>query len=362
MEVLFITNQFKTGGVERVFINIARNTDKRLHLLPLHKNFDEDFIKQIPSNVTILKNPVIFKRSLIDLFYFHKAIKSITKQLPVDEKLIVVNFSDTLTTLLFTILINADRKISWIHCNPYAIKNSRFGFLYKRLYSCYDEIVCLCNLQAKIFKNVFFSSNKVNITICNNLIDIKIIEKLSKEEINFHYKYILMVARIDFRSKDFYTVINAYNLLPEKIKKEYKFILLGDGQDKQRLEHYVKEKNLTENILLLGQDANPFKWYAHAYFSILSSKSEGFSLAVAESLACNCPVIASNCIAGPSDILQENEYGLLFQVGDEKKLLNNMMLYFNNENFYNGYKAKSLRRVFEINEQGKKALKQILEV
>ena len=53
---------------------------------------------------------------------------------------------------------------------------------------------------------------------------------------------------------------------------------------------------------------------------VSSSKWEGFSNVIAESLGYGLPVVSTNCKSGPSEILKAGKYGKLVPIEDHKKL------------------------------------------
>lgn len=122
---IFITNQFKTGGVETVFLNVARNTEEDIYLFPIHNNQDNYLISDLPANVHLIKNKYYLPRNIFGLL---KAIyvAFVYRRLLNTTGMRVINFSDTLTTLLITLILNPRNCISWIHCNPLALLNSKF--------------------------------------------------------------------------------------------------------------------------------------------------------------------------------------------------------------------------------------------
>ena len=157
-----------------------------------------------------------------------------------------------------------------------------------------------------------------------------------------------MVARFDFRSKDFYTLINAYSELPEDLKTRYQLLLLGDGPDMEKVKRYVYQKNEEKNVILLGKDNNPYKWMSRADILILSSKSEGLPTVLIESMICNTPVISTICQTGPREILNNGEYGILVPVGDSNILKRSIIKLLNDENLRNTFIQKANENIYRF--------------
>ena len=57
----------------------------------------------------------------------------------------------------------------------------------------------------------------------------------------------------------------------------------------------------------------------------LSSRYEGFSIAIVEALSVGTPVVSTDCPSGPAEILENGRFGLLSPVADFKKLAMNIM-------------------------------------
>lgn len=351
MKYLFITNQFMTGGVERVFLNIASNiNNSKILIVPIHPIYDSNLIKQLPQNVTFVKTDKIKRNKIFAFINLFKIANYINSKLTNDfEQICCINFSDTISTIIVSCLIKANTHISWCHCNPNAYKKSKFFFLYKLFFNKFDKIICLCNSQKIEFSNIFNNIMEEKIQICFNLTDLNLIDSLKLEPLEFKNDFILMVARFDKRSKDFITLIDAYKDLNSELKQKYKLVLVGDGPDFDEIKRYSKKTGEESNIFFAGKQANPYKWMYNAKLFVLSSKTEGFPLVICEALACDCPVISSDCISGPKDILENGKYGLLYNVGDSKKLTEELTLLLTNQSKYYELKVLSRQRVLQIN-------------
>lgn len=320
----FITYRFKTGGVEKLFLTLSEAIKENIYLLILCPDYDES-IQEIPTHVSLLSLPGILgkirwkpARYMIFLLTFCIRFRREEKF----KDLVFINLSDTLSTLLATwIFSRRNRGYSWVQVNPRALAQSKFYRIYSFLYARMDKVICVCHSQKRLFLSLFPALEGPRIEVIPNCINPSEIDR--KKIIPFRYshkKYILMVARLDMRSKDFYTLIDAYNQLGPDVKKEYELLLLGEGPDRPFIEQYIKNKGLHENIRLPGQDSNPYKWMYHASLYIHSSRSEGFGLVLLEALQCGVPIIATDCETGPREILQNGKYGRVVPVGDPDAL------------------------------------------
>ena len=70
----------------------------------------------------------------------------------------------------------------------------------------------------------------------------------------------------------------------------------------------------------MGKIDNPFPYMAKTDVFVLSSEWEGFGNVLVEALACGATVVSTDCHSGPSEILENNKYGLLVPVGDPEAL------------------------------------------
>src|SRR5690606_14415372 len=109
--------------------------------------------------------------------------------------------------------------------------------------------------------------------------------------------------------------------------------ILGDGQLRNDLEQRAKNLGIGHRVDFKGivKDVNMYLNLSDCF--VLSSNSEGFPNVILEAMAVGLPVISTNCLSGPLEILNENKevtiepggfvkakYGILINIGDNKGL------------------------------------------
>jgi glycosyltransferase involved in cell wall biosynthesis len=86
--------------------------------------------------------------------------------------------------------------------------------------------------------------------------------------------------------------------------------ILGDGDERERLERRVSGKGLKGAVLFLGFQTNPWRFIARASVFVLTSTYEGFGNVLVEAMACGVPVVATRS-PGTIEIIEDGHNGLL---------------------------------------------------
>jgi glycosyltransferase involved in cell wall biosynthesis len=79
--------------------------------------------------------------------------------------------------------------------------------------------------------------------------------------------------------------------------------IAGDGEQRQELEQLARTLGIAEKVEFLGFVGDISSLMASADLFVLSSDYEGLPAVVVEALACNCPVISTDCFANARDLL-----------------------------------------------------------
>jgi len=212
----------------------------------------------------------------------------------------------------------AGKKIVWIHGGF----NQTLDIQNMKDILSYDKIVCL----TEAFKNDFiaaFPQYAEKIVRIYNAIPYEEIAKKSKNATIPKGKYFISVMRVT-GDKDIITVLLGFDKFwRENGRPDVRLYFIGGGDNygkKDRMELLTAELESCNNIIFAGNVPEPFGYMRGSLANILSSKSEGMAVVLAEAIACNTINIASDCKSGPREILMDGEAGLLFPVEDDVRL------------------------------------------
>jgi glycosyltransferase involved in cell wall biosynthesis len=128
---------------------------------------------------------------------------------------------------------------------------------------------------------------------------------------------VLGVGRLS-PQKDFATLIRAFARV--RMHRPARLMILGHGPERASLEALALAQGLADSVLLPGWVTNPYAFMARAGVFVLSSRWEGLPSVLIEALVCGTPVVATDCLSGPREILEDGRYGRLVPVGDEEAL------------------------------------------
>lgn len=224
----------------------------------------------------------------------------------------------------------------------------------------------------KIKKNIFKT--------WYNFIDIETIKMNSGNDSliemqEFKEKHSLVfstIGRLEY-AKGFWHQLKIIKSLRDKGENIGCFIV-GEGSHRSKIEEYIKRNNLEDHIILLGSKENPFKYIKYSDLHFTTSVYEGFQIVLVEAMSIGLPVIASNCLAGPSEILSnrreykvndrilKEEFGILLPPMSEKEdfsddidgyetILNDLISIINNKDLLEYYSKQSIKRAVTFSKE-----------
>lgn len=108
------------------------------------------------------------------------------------------------------------------------------------------------------------------------------------------FKIILAVGRFN-QQKDYPNLLNAIKCLKTKTSQKFKVFIAGEGEERNKIESIIRELYLEHDVVLLGRRDDIPELMVKADIFVLPSAYEGFGLVVAEAMACETYVVATDC-------------------------------------------------------------------
>lgn len=195
--------------------------------------------------------------------------------------------------------------------------------LYKKIYENKNLITVANQIKDDLKK---FKINEKKISTIYNPFDFNNIRNLGNEILDDIPNGNYLISASAFRP------VKRHDILLDAYKKsgiKLKLVLLCSNT--KELVDMIKERDLENSVEILGFRTNPYPYIKNAKALILSSEREGLPTVLIESLILGTPVVSTNCISGPSEILTGELSKYLANVNDSDDLALKMNQVLNDE-------------------------------
>lgn len=163
-------------------------------------------------------------------------------------------------------------------------------------YSKMDRIFAVSDSVKSRFLEVY-PEHASRLEVFHNILDVPGIRGKARLPGGFMDGYdgvrLLTVARLS-PPKALEVSIEAMKLLKDAGGR-FRWYVLGEGEQKEKLERKIRALGLSDDFILFGVVGNPYPYYAQADLYVHASRYEGKSVAIQEAQILGCPVLASDC-------------------------------------------------------------------
>jgi D-inositol-3-phosphate glycosyltransferase len=139
----------------------------------------------------------------------------------------------------------------------------------------------------------------------------------AKESRSAADRYVLWVGRMSDPRKNIGLLLEAFALLPDRVRNQSRIVLAGSPPPPQAFWEHAQRLGLYDRITFVDQPEGPalLRLYQQASVFALPSDEEGFGMVLLEAMACGVPVVSTRS-GGPDGIITDAEDGFLVQRGD----------------------------------------------
>jgi len=197
-------------------------------------------------------------------------------------------------------------------------------FAFKKIYL----ITCPTNATNNYLKSLNLCDEKKLKILFDPIIHVSKVNSKIKEKIDQKGDFYVAIGRLT-NQKNFLFLCNCFKELVKRYPT-IKLFIIGEGENFNLLNSFIKNNKLSNNILLLGYIKNVFPYFKNAKGFILSSLWEDPGFVLIEAAFCRSPVFSSDAKPGPREIIKNNLNGTIFKNNDRNSFLKNFDVYIKN--------------------------------
>jgi len=343
-DICFAIHSLQAGGMERVMselINYFTAQDKYNVHLVLY-GIKRDVFYEISKDTIVYRPEFEFdnanrlKSTLKTMVFLRRTIKKIN---PVSvlsfgemwNNMILLSLMGTQIPVFVSDRAQPDKSIGKLH-------DKLRNFLYPKA----KGVIVQTQKALEIFDKMYAQKN---FKVIGNPI-----RQIHTREVK-RENHILMVGRL-IRSKQQNVLIEIFSRLNAP---DWKLVLVGYDHLKQEnqatWEKLAAELNVSDRVIFAGKQEDVESYYLRSKIFAFSSISEGFPNVIGEAMSAGVPVVAFDCIAGPSDLIEEGKTGYLIPMGDETRFAEKLQYLIENpiQREVMGNNAKKSVAKFELN-------------
>jgi glycosyltransferase involved in cell wall biosynthesis len=317
-KILFTIPTLQAGGAERVLVNLlnywAQRQDLELFLL-VHDRKGQQPFYALDSNIAVVYTG--HWRGWKRLFLLFSTCYHIYKINP-DVTIGFILWNNILTAIASRIIripsIVSERNTLHVVQNFFIKKFRDFA------YSFSGRIIVQTD-RAKVMLSKPLQEKTCVIT--NPVI-------VPSTVINYKNTNIVAMGRLT-NQKGFDLLIDAFSLLAKE-NSQWTLTIWGEGDDRAALEEKIQRKDLTERVFLPGSSQEGiFNELSKASIFALTSRFEGMPNALCEAMGLGLAVVATDCLTGPRELIDDKKDGFLVPVDDIDALVKALKILIQDE-------------------------------
>jgi glycosyltransferase involved in cell wall biosynthesis len=345
-KLLYLITQGHWGGAQKYVFDLATSLadDFDITVAVGEPNHTPDLQKKLMSDQRIkvvqlnfLQRPISPIKDFLALF----EIKSLYKKIKPD----ITHLNSTKAGILGAIFPHKKKHFviytvhGWVFNEPMSnFKKNIYKTMEKFSSGKKNKIIVLSEeekstgIQTLKIKEEKFSIIPVGIKKQTNILDrfsaTKKINSILKKEVLKEDDFVYGTIANFYKTKDIPNLIEAFNIKKERLNN-FKCILIGEGEEKEKIETLIKKYNLENNIFLTGFVENAETLLKAFDVFVLPSVKEGMPYTILEAKEHIIPIIATKVGSIPK-IIEDKKTGLLVDPNNAQELAKALKYAFEN--------------------------------
>lgn len=313
--IRFFITSFMGGGAEKVLCNLLRALDLTKYRVSVVSLFPGVRFADLPDGIekrTILKRQSILSRVLQKLPPRLFALLFLRGKFDYE-----VAYLEGWPTKIVAAMRSDAKKYCFVHLDI-SVNNPLIGCFRDReeILTCYRRFDRVC-FVSEDSRNAFFRTvgeleRAAVVHNVQNFADVDQKAQQSCEDYETDGVKLLAVGRLS-PEKGFDRLLEAVARLESKY--DFQLFLLGEGEDRKKLERSIAERAV-RSVRLLGFRENPYPFFRKADLCVFSSRYEGYCTACVEAIHLGVPVLTTDC-SGMREILQDGKFGVITENSTE---------------------------------------------
>ncbi|MAD11862.1 MAG: hypothetical protein CMC04_03985 [Flavobacteriaceae bacterium] len=337
MRILIVVPSLKSGGLERVATIIANDLSiqekTKITIVSLNSSYSFYYIND---SVQVLGFDYSFKNKLFKLIpLFIWFIFKINQQKP--DKILSFGEGHNSFVILACRFLGYNNISVFNRASPISSLDGIRGFLNPFFYKFAKNVIVQTKSAKNIISKKYYKSNiKV---IPNPITSIHKVIPMSQKELK-----IINVGYLGGK-KNQNLLIDFFSIIDPVVTKDWTLHFVGDGPYREALESKVEKLKLSNQIFFNGKIKNISKYYNSSSIFAFCSHSEGFPNALAEAMSYGCACISFDCIAGPSELIDDGKSGFLIDIKNNKSYVDKLHNLMTDCNLRKKFSENSLKKV-----------------
>lgn len=171
-----------------------------------------------------------------------------------------------------------------------------------------DRVICCSETICREVREKYRCDKAVTLQNPFDLQEVKALSEQEEAQLPWNEGRILISMGREDVVKGFWHLMKSFSLVHGKLP-DTRLMIIGMGEFLPYRE-LVRKLGIDDVVYFTGLKKNPYPYLKKGSLYVLTSYYEGFPNAMVEAMSMGLPVIATDCMTGPREIL-EDQYGIL---------------------------------------------------